>query len=67
MGIIANFAAIVGNGGIKTTRTYDEDADLSGYVITLQKLDALLKEAIKRGVVSIEETNITATENTFEL
>lgn len=58
---------IVGNGGIKTTRTYDEDADLSGYVITLQKLDALLKEAIKRGVVSIEETNITATENTFEL
>ncbi len=58
---------IVGNGGIKTTRTYDEDADLSGYVITLQKLDALLKEAIKSGVVSIEETNITATENTFEL
>ena len=58
---------IVGNGGIKTTRTYDEDADLSGYVITLQKLDALLKEAIRNGKVSIEETNITGTENTFEL
>lgn len=58
---------IVGNGGIKNTRTYDEDSDLSGYVITLQKLDALLKEAIKNGVVIIEETNITGTENIFEL
>lgn len=58
---------IVGNGGVKNTRTYDEDADLSGYVITLQKLDALLKEAIKSGVVSIEETNITGTENSFAL
>ena len=58
---------IVGNGGIKNTRTYDEDADLSGYVITLQKLDALLKEAIRKGIVSIEETNITGTENSFEL
>lgn len=31
---------IVGNGGIKSTRTYGEKADLSGYVITIQKLDA---------------------------
>lgn len=58
---------IVGNGGIKTTRTYNEDADLSGYVITLQKLDTLLKEAIRKGIVSIEGTNIIGTENTFEL
>lgn len=58
---------IVGNGGIKHTKTYDEDADLSGYVITLQRLDALLKEAIRNGSVSIEETNITGTENTFEI
>lgn len=58
---------IVGNGGAKTTRTYDEDADLSGYVITLQKLDALLKDAIKSGIVSIEETNITGLEKSFEL
>lgn len=58
---------IVGNGGIKNTRTYDEDTDLSGYVITLQKLDTLLKDAIKNGIVSIEKTNITGIENTFEL
>ncbi len=58
---------IVGNGGIKTTRTYDEGADLSGYVITLQKLDALLKDAIRNGIVSIEGTNITGTEISFEL
>lgn len=64
---MSNSVLIVGNGGIKTTRTYNEDADLSGYVITLQKLDALLKEAVKNGVVSIEGTNITGTDNSFEL
>ena len=58
---------IVGNGGAKKSRTYNEDANLNGYVITLQKLDALLKDAMKKGIVSIEETNITGTENYFEL
>ena len=58
---------IVGNGGIKTTKTYDDDTNLSGYVITLQKLDVLLKEVIRKGIVRIEETKITGIENTFEL
>ena len=57
---------IVGNGGIKATKTYD-DTDLCGYVITLQKLDVLLKDVIRKGIVSIEGTNITGIENTFEL
>lgn len=50
---------IVGNGGVKTTKTYEEDESLNGYVITLQKLDNLLNHAIKRGKVSIEETTIS--------
>lgn len=57
---------IVGNGGVKNTRTYNEDNDLSGYVITLQKLDAILKDSIKRGTVHIE-TDINGIDNTFEL
>lgn len=50
---------ILGNGGIKNTRTYDEDEELSGYVISLQKFDELLKTEIRRGTVTIEHTDIS--------
>ena len=49
---------IVGNGGVKTTKTYEEDEDLNGYVISLQKLDHLLKSDIENGIVRIEKTQI---------
>ena len=49
---------IIGNGGVKDTRTYNEDTELSGYVINLQKLDALLREDIEKGIVVIESTDI---------
>lgn len=49
---------IVGNGGLKKTKTYQEDENLNGYVITLQKLDKLLNAAVKRGDVVIEEAYI---------
>lgn len=59
---------IVGNGGQKKTRTYDESKELSGYVLTLQKLDALLKAAEKKGVISIEKTTITGLDDkTFDI
>lgn len=59
---------IVGNGGIKNTKTYEEDESLNGYVITLQKLDKLLTQAIKDGKVTIEETTISGIDKTeFEL
>lgn len=59
---------IVGNGGRKRTRTYNENDELSGYVLTLQKLDALLKAAEKKGVISIEKTTISGLDdNTFDL
>ena len=59
---------IVGNGGMKNTKTYEEDESLNGYVITLQKLDKLLGQAIKSGKVTIEETSITGIDQTdFEI
>ena len=59
---------IVGNGGIKRTKTNEEDESLNGYVITLQKLDKLLNHAIKSGKVIIEETMISGIDKTeFDL
>jgi hypothetical protein len=65
---MSNSVLIVGNGGIKRTKTYEEDESLNGYVITLQKLDKLLNHAIKSGKVIIEETMISGIDKTeFDL
>ena len=53
---------IVGNGGRKTTKTYEESSELSGYVISLQKLDELIRVAIKNGDVTIEEQTLKGIE-----
>ena len=59
---------IVGNGGIKNTRSSEQDPELNGYVINLQKLDALLREDIQRGIVVIEATEILgADDKTFDI
>ena len=58
---------IVGNGGIKDTRSYNENPELNGYVITLQKLDALLKTGIANGNIIIEATDITGIDKFMEL
>ena len=59
---------IVGNGGVKDTRTYEQDLELNGYVINLQKLDALLRDDIQRGIVVIEATEIYgADDKTFDI
>ncbi len=57
---------ILGNGGIKKTRTYNEDNTLKGYVLTLQKFEKLIKECVKDGSVTITENTIE-TNNTFDL
>lgn len=65
---ISDQILILGNGGVKTTRTYGEDDLLSGYVMDLQKFDKLLKKAQKSGKVIIEKNYITGLEGaTFEL
>ena len=59
---------IVGNGGAKTTRTYEESEELSGYVMDLQKFDALLEQEQKNGNIKIEQNVITGIEGaSFEL
>lgn len=65
---ISDQILILGNGGVKETRTYQEDEVLSGYVMDLQKFDKLLKQAQKKGKVSIEKNYIIGLEGaTFEL
>lgn len=59
---------IVGNGGVKTTRTYNEDPILSGYVLDLQKFEKLIEAGVKNGSLSIEEKEIVGIEGkTFNL
>ncbi len=59
---MSNQILIVGNGGVKETRTYDEDEELSGYVMDLQKFDELLKQAQEEGSIYIEQNMITGIE-----
>ncbi|MBR1514543.1 MAG: hypothetical protein IJ622_09665 [Bacteroidales bacterium] len=53
---------ILGNGGIKDSRTYEESEELSGYVMDLQKFDELLKQAQENGSIYIEQNVITGIE-----
>lgn len=65
---LSDSVLIAGNGGVKDTKTYNENSELCGYVITLQKLDELIKLAVKKGDITIEETTIEGSDNlTFEL
>lgn len=50
---------IIGNGGIKESRTYQEEKTLLGYVMDLQKFDTLLKQYVEQGWLSIEEKEIS--------
>lgn len=59
---------ILGNGGVKTTRTYEEDKRLYGYVLDLQKFERILNESIAKGLVSIEERELSGVEDmTFDI
>lgn len=55
---------IVGNGGVKNAKRYQDCPELNGYVVDLQQLDKALKVAIKRGDVTIEEKTINGIEDT---
>ena len=59
---------ILGNGGVKNSRTYNENPELSGYVITLQKFDEILRLEIKKGTITVEQTDIEGYEDkTFNI
>ena len=57
---------VLGNGGVKQSRTYEEDDSLRGYVLTLQKFEELLKEGQLDGSVIVTERSIK-TDKTFEI
>lgn len=63
---LSDIILILGNGGVKKTKTYNEDDALKGYVITLQKFDTLLKEGVKEGSIAVSENTIE-TGKTFDL
>lgn len=65
---ISDQILILGNGGVKLTRTYQEDNVLSGYVVDLQAFDKALLEAQKDGKITIEKKMITDIQSaTFEI
>lgn len=57
---------ILGNGGVKNTRAYEESKELKGFVLTLQKFDELIRQGEADGSIVISE-NIIETDNTFDL
>lgn len=65
---ISDQILILGNGGVKTTRKYQEDKVLRGYVIDLQTFDKALLKVQKAGTVTIEKNMITNIESaTFKI
>ncbi len=63
---LSNGILILGNGGVKNSRTYEDDDSLRGYVLDLQKFEELLKEGKRNGTITITERTIE-TNNTFDL
>jgi len=55
---ISHKVLILGNGGIKTTRTYQEDAKLSRAVQTLQKIDIQIQHLQNQEIVTVQGTNL---------
>ena len=55
---ISDQILILGNGGVKLSRTYQEDEKLSGYVMDLQTFDKVLLKAQKNGIITIEKNMI---------
>lgn len=60
---ISDEILILGNGDVKQTVTYEEDAKLLGYAMDLQKFDQLLRTDIEDGIVTIEERELKRIED----
>ena len=54
---------ILGNGGVKNTKIYQEDPKLYGYVLDLQRFDKILKENIEKGYIRVDEKELIGTDN----
>jgi hypothetical protein len=52
---------ILGNGGLKSTATYQQDAHLHKCVQTLQKIDIQMKQMEKQKVITVKGTKLFGT------
>lgn len=65
---ISDEILILGNGGVKNTAKYQENKELLGYAVDLQKFDKLIKEELKTGSIIIEEHELKGIDKrTFEI
>ena len=65
---ISEQIVILGNGGVKSTRTYEEDSRLYGYVLDLQRFENILGENVAKGYVRIEERELNGIDDVvFEI
>ena len=65
---ISEQIVILGNGGVKNTKSYQEDPRVYGYVLDLQRFEKILKENIDKGYISVDEKELHGTEQiTFEI
>ena len=62
---ISEQIVILGNGGVKATRTYEEDPRMYGYVLDLQKFEKILNENVSKGYVRMEERMLTGIEDRY--
>ena len=65
---ISEQIVILGNGGVKATRTYEEDSKLYGYVLDLQRFEKILNDNVAKGYVRIEERELNGIDDVvFEI
>lgn len=59
---------MIGNGGIKDVKRYEDSRQLLGYVMDLQRFDRLLQAMLESGSIVIEERVLKGVENqVFEI
>lgn len=49
---------VIGNGGLKNVRRYQDSEELTGYVMDLQKFDVIIKDAKRSGLVTFEKMGL---------
>lgn len=65
---ISDQILVIGNGGIKDVKRYEDSRQLLGYVMDLQKFDRLLQAMLESGSIVIEERVLKGVENqVFEI
>lgn len=65
---ISDQILVIGNGGVKDVKRYEDSKQLLGYVMDLQRFDRLLRAMLESGSIVIEEKVLKDVENqVFEI